>query len=604
MHAALLPLIAAAMAAGPHWKPNDQALKAYDRGAEALEAGRLEQAQRKLGESLAQDPDCGACSHALAVTLLRLDDAEEAVERLQELARQHPHRAEVMVSLADAAFGSQDFDLSIEAASIALVLDATRWEALEAMIRACLRTGDLATARTWMDSASGAHPDDRLACLELDLRVEEGDTAGAETSMQKCERSADDALIAHARSRVAAATGDYTSLSEQASQSGRSDVQRLSDALLAFEQGDHRRAVRLLEIVLEAQPSNAEAALFLGLSEHRLGRDERAIVTLTRAFEGEAWIEVGRDGSYAGVVTAGGARVFEERLRQGVGLLVLLQVERGLLADASHSLDRAKAELGGCAEIDAGRVALLAARGEPTAAAISATRALGSWPGVPLLDDTVRELLLNHPQARTDELLEAALTAGLAEGGYWRAIALRDGGQPDACGDTLDAVMPLVDELNRETITTLAWACAVEAGRLEQADTHRAVLLANGLNPDLDVSLNHARLAIASGQHASARALLDQLDIVRPDRLAYARSLRVLVAVGLEQLDHALALQREAPVSAEVGFELALALLRAERLVEAAPVLSASCGGLDDPAQRARCQTIEGEVAGVLEDAR
>jgi tetratricopeptide (TPR) repeat protein len=596
----LFLLAGAALASSPHWKPNDEALHAYDRGVEQLEASRLEQAGRSFRQALDRDPDCGACQHALGLTLLRQDDAEEAVELLQELARTHPARAEVMVSLADAAFGSQDFALSIEAASIALVLDATRWDALTSMVRACLRTGELATARRWMDSASGAHPDDRLACLEADLLVEERSLDAAQAALDKCERSGDDDLIAHARVRLAAATGDYTALSSQASSRGDRDLSRLSDAFASHDAGEHRRAATLLRQVLAETPANAEAALLLGLSEHALGHSERAEEALARAFEGEAWIEVGRDGSFRGVVTSEGARIFEERLRQGVGLLVMLQVQRGALDEAQASLDRAKEELGPCAETDAGRIALLAARGEIEAASVTASRALADWPDVPLLDDTVRELLLNHAGSRTDALLQAATDAGLAAGGYWRALADRDTGDPVSCLSSLQPALSTADEAELPTVATLAWACAVEAGELDSADRYRLSLRELGAAADPDVSLNHARLLLAHGEHEPALALLDELALEREDRVRYARELELTADIGLGRLDDALAVLQTTPVSAELRFELALALLRAERIDEALPLLGGCCEGLQDVAHRTRCGELLEQVEGVV----
>ena len=606
MHAIVFPalLCVHAHASGIHWKPSDDAIRAYDRGAVALEDGRLEAAQRRLTEALDIDPDCGACAHALAVTTLRQDDAEEAVERLQELARRHPERAAVMVSLADAAFGSQDFALSIEAAGIALVLDATRWEALTAMVRACLRTGELDEARRWMDSASGAHPDDRLACLDVDLLVEQGDPSGAAARLDKCERSGDEDLIAHGRMRLAAATGDYTGLSSEASRRGGRDLSKLSQAFAAYDEGSYRRAATLLRQVVAENPADAEAALLLGLSEHHDGNSDRAVDALALAFDGEEWIRVGRDGSYRGVVTAEGARVFEARLRQGVGLLILLHVERGEQEQASDILDRAKMELGGCAEIDAGRIALLAARGEPGVAALTASRALAEWPGVPLLEDTVRDLLVQHPTSRSTELLDAATTANMPEGGYWKALGLRDTGEPGACIDAIEPTLPLADDASRPSLLTLAWACAVEAEELDAAGRYRAELAEVEGNPDPDVSLNHVRLLLGAERWIDAQVLLEQLDPTRPDRVDYARSLGLLATLGLGDLDGALAVHTTGVVHPEASFELALALLRTERLEDAEPLLNACCSTLEDPDQGARCTTVHGEVTSILQGTR
>jgi tetratricopeptide (TPR) repeat protein len=599
-----LVLLGSAQASGPHWKPIDAAIDSYDRGVVALDAARLEPAARRLREALDHDPDCGACLHALGVTLLRQDDAEEAVEILQDLAHRHPERAEVMVSLADAAFGSQDFGLSIEAAGIALVLDATRWEALTAMVRACLRTGDVATARRWMESASGAHPDDRLACLEADLLVEEAALDDAVKAMEKCSLSGDADLIGHARARIAAATGDYTGLSSQARQRGDKALGRVSEAFAAHEAGEHRRATILLRQELAANPANAEAALLLGLSEHALGHSARAEQALGQAFVGETWIQVGSDGSYRGVVTAEGERIFDERLRQGVGLLIQLQVQRGDLEGAARSLDRAKEELATCAEVDAGRIALLAARGEPEAAAICATRAVAAWPGVPMLDDAVRDLLLSHPSSRSPQLLEAAAAAGLVEGHYWAAIAQRDTGAPLACIDTLAPALDALDSPSRHTVLTLAWACAVEADELERADGYRTVLGATGADLDADVSLNHARLLLASGRFEDCIGLLGGLGLERADRVDYARGLGLMAHIGLGDLDTATAQAATGPVSPETRFELALALLREERIDEATPLLEGCCATLAVEEHQARCSAILEQVRGLEAEAR
>ncbi len=599
-----LLLIGAALAAGPHWKPSDDALRAYDRGVEALDAARLDVAERRLREALVADPDCGACAHALGVTLLRRDDAEEAVELLQELARLHPQRADVMISLADAAFGSQDFALSIEAAAIALVLDATAWDALTAMVRACLRTGDTATARRWLDSASGAHPDDRLACLKADMFVEEGDVTGASAMLEKCELSRDDTLIAHVRARVAAASGDYTALVSQAHEGGNKDLSRFGQAFAEYEEGSYRKAASLLRLVLADNPSNAEAALFLGLSEYHQGHSDKATEALTLAFGGETWISVDRQGGYSGVVTAGGAEVFEARLRQGVGLLVQLQVQQGDLEGAAHSLDRAKAELEPCAEVDAGRIALLAARGEPQAAAVTATRALAAQPGVPMLEDAVRDLLLNHRESRSPELLEATTATGMAEGPYWAALTQRDLGAPLECLEALAPALVGDDAQTRPTTLTLAWACAVEADEVERADGYRELLLAEGASLDADVSLNHTRLLLAAGQFDGSLALLRSLELERNDRLDYARNLEVMALIGLGDTEQALATASAGDTTAETRFELALALLRAERIAEATPLLAGCCEGLELEDNRTRCRDLLLQVEGLAEETR
>ncbi len=602
--AALFLLASSAQASDPHWKPADPALSAYNRGVEALDAERLGQAERRLQEALAVDPDCGACAHALGVALLRQDDAEEAVELLQQLARQHPHRAEVMVSLSDAAFGSQDFALAVEAAAIALVLDATRWDALTAMVRACLRTGDLAEARRWIQSAGGAHPDDRLACLQVDMRVEEQTLESAQAAMQKCERSGDADLMAHARSRLASATGDISVITSQAVARGDRDLEHLSLAFAAFERGEHTRAASLFRRILDDNPADAEAALLLGLSEHHLGHEQRAEEALARAFEGQAWIRVGRDGTYAGVVTAGGAEVFEARLRQGVGLLIQLQVSRGELAQAAQSADRAKERLGPCAELDAGRIALLAARGEEEAASASATRALGEWPGVPMLEDAVRDLLADYPHSRSAALLDAATEAGLVEGAYWAALGLRDTGDAAGCIDRVEPAIAIADESALGPLLTLAWSCAVESDDLQRAERTRATLLAAGLEPDMDVSLNHARLRLGLGLFDECIALLDGLSPSMKEQQDYRRTLRCLALVGQGRLDAALQEQRAGTVTAEARFELALALARDERLEDAQPLLAGCCDALQAQENRDRCYRILEELQGSNPGAR
>jgi tetratricopeptide (TPR) repeat protein len=600
----LLALLAGpSLSADPHWKPGDAAMKDYNRGVEALEEGRLELAERRLHAALEADPGCGACAHALGLAMLRQDDAEEAVELLQELARTHPRRAEVMVSLADAAFGTQDFALSMEAAGVAIVLDATRWEALIAMQRVCLRTGDLATARRWMASAAGAHPDDRLACLEADLLVEESRLEAAAASLEKCARSGDEPLIAHVHSRLAAASGDFSELTSQAAASGDRELARLSEAFAAYDAGEYRRASSLLRRALEDQPDDAEAALLLGLSEHRDGHSDRAVLALARALEGEAWIRVRPDGSYAGVVTAGGAEVFEERLRQGLGLLVQLQVERGELAEAEGSYERAKQHVGACVELDAARIALLAARGEAGAASITATRALERGPPAPMLADAVRELLLRWPEARTPELLAAAAGARLAEGGYWAAVHHAEAGDASSCLSTLSETVSWADEPARPALTQLGYACAVQAEDLERAEAYRLLLRDLELTPDSDVSLNHARLLLAAERHTSCLRLLVGHAPSGPEAEVYARTLRLMAQLGLGEIDRALAIALEGHTAAEARLELAIALLREERLGEAGPLLATSCPELRGD-HGERCVSLLDELQRVLGQTR
>ncbi len=594
MLSALL-LVAAALAASPHWKPSDAALKDYNRGVEALDAERLGQAERKLKEALLRDPTCGACQHALGVTLLRQDRSREAVDLLGELASTHPHRAEIMVSLSDAAFGAQDFGLALETAAIALVLDAMSWDALTAMVRACLRAGDLETAGQWIETVSGAHPDDRLACLQADLLVEEGAITQATAKLDKCERARDPALYAHVATRVAAASGDHQAVAQQAEARGSLKLSDLSRAFAAYEAGAHSRAASLLGRVLDGNPANAEAALLLGLAENASGHPERAMEALTRAFEGETWIEVDASGGFSGIVTASGAAVFEERLRQGVGLLIQLQVQQGMSKQARETLDRAKERPGPCAEITAGKVLLEAATGRPEVAAATAARGLERWPGVPMLQDAVRELLAEWSASRQPDLLEAAWADGILEAAYWQALAHRDMGQPDTCLERLDAALPRAEGASTSPMQVLAHACAVEAGDATRANQ---LLDAQGGPPaaDPDVALNHARLLLDRGRLEDCAAVLDGLALTREDRRDYARTLQLGLHLANDHLDAAMAMLPTGSVTPHARLELALALLRAERIAEAHPLLEGACSELQDPGVLERCDQVRAEL--------
>lgn len=255
----------------------------HDRNAVAADA---------FERALAMDPDNADARYGLAVlalTLGRTERAEKALTRLYEAGNRSNDAAFYLGNIAD-----QRGEYTA----------ARRWykrvqgggHQLDARVRAAVmraRTGDVAGARTELQSLRSGHPDqiDRLYLAEGELLLRVNRINAALTLYDRAlERRPDDAdllygraLVHERRGNIDKAAADLRAILEQ-----QPEAPRALNALgymLSNHSSRYQEALGYIRKALDAQPDDPAVMDSMGWIQYRLGHLEKARDFLSRAYE-------------------------------------------------------------------------------------------------------------------------------------------------------------------------------------------------------------------------------------------------------------------------------------------------------------------------------
>ncbi len=408
-------------------------------------------------------------------------------------------------------------------------------------------------------------PDDPQAhVLYVNYLLREGrDAKAAEHLEQTIEGSLDDPILWDQLLRVRIAEGRYADAQQtvvrMAEEHPDDPITRVADARLAIAEGRYDDGIRTLAAVVEAH-EEFESLRLLALAHYRHGDDGEARAAMNRALalaprpplsvlRLDARIDHAA-GDWAGVlrnlqIVAGRGEELtpEERV---LGATALYQTGRPQVGRALLEEMLAAPDAPPEAALELGR---LEARRDPERAHRALSQAHARNPGSQELLLALTEMEVTRGEAAAAlARLDSIVASGRATPRtlLLRAELLRDAGRLDAAeADVLRAF-----EANPELpgAVDLLFQVYQAAGRLgevrrsfEQAET--AGVLHSGARTLL------ARIALADGDTARARDLLEQVVRDRPRMREARRELALVLAERGEDLDRALELVRQAEAS-------------------------------------------------------
>jgi tetratricopeptide (TPR) repeat protein len=605
MHTAVLLALSLATArpAAAAWLPRAADRAAYSEAVARLAQGRLEEARAGFESVLAADPSCGMAAHGLGMALLRQGEVRASISTLEAAASDHPDAATVHVGLSTARFVAQDFAGSRSAAQRAVSLEPDSIDAHAALQQVLLRQGDLEGARADLSGARSRLPDPVMACFEVQIAAEAGDTATARARVDRCRRAGAPELVAAAVTRAGGGV-DAEAVGAMASGMGVDAIVLLSQAVDRMNAGDAATAEELLDRLLQRHPHRTDARLLRGQVRAARGDTAGAKADLTEALDDGTWIDVYRSGAMSGILR----KSDEDRLRgaiaMGAGLLAGLLVDEGDIAGADALLARISGQFPAHPGLTAGKARVAMAQGDGAGAAGLLDQGLATWPDDPSLLDAASAIVLQEPRAATPRVAD-----NLGRSRTWAhphnlAISQLKRGDAAACIATIEGARKrLAGSLPAEPAMRLAHIglrCAAEA---EDLPTARALLPRAGEMRGIPAvtRFNLALLEQRDGRPDAAwRLVRDLVNSPPQDNPTLARA---VVGLGLRlhvekgRMAEATALAQTPEADPADVFWLGSKLAAAGDLEEARSLLADACPRLQDD-DASRCSTLLGQLGG------
>jgi len=513
------------------WSPVVTDQRVYSAAIVDLAGGRLEDAVSGFTALLDKDPSCGMALHGRGMAHLRQGDLTAAATDLKAVVAAYPGRPEGHTGLSTVRFAQQDFAGAAAAARAALSASPGDIDAQSALQQVFLRTGDLDGARVALTSAADALPAPIVACFEVQLAQEAGDTQAVEAQLGNCRSAGVPALVAAAISR---ASGDSAIVGEMAGELGVQDLLLHAQAVDLFNDGEYAQAVRTLDKVLDHSPHRADARLLRARARYASGDATGALDDLETAFDAETWVDVHRSGAMSGILRKSDEDALNAEVIAGAGLLVGIHVDVGSLESARARLESFEAELGQPPALMAAGARLLRAEGQPEAAWTRVEDGLRAHSGDPILVRLASQWAVAHPDEVSSTLAAQLVTSGSWQDAWNLAISKRTGGDLAGCHDT--AAQALTSSAlaappdSQRKLAGLAHRCAVAGEALTNADA----LVDDVGGPDaIDplIAFNHARLRQASGDALGAISLLGKRTAAPPT--GQPDVARAIVALGI-----------------------------------------------------------------------
>jgi len=601
LHALLsVVLLTAPSEARAGWAPVVTDQRAYSAAITDLAGGRLEDAATGFSAILDKDPDCGMALHGRGMARLRQGDLSGAATDLSAVTAAFPDRPEGHTALSSVRFAQQDFAAAEAAARAAVAADPGDIDANAALQQVLLRTGDLSAAKQALAAARDTLPPPIVACFEVQVAGEAGDTATAEAAAGQCRSAGVPGLVAAALSR---ATGNASIVGEMAGHLGVEDLLQHAQAVDLFNDGAYAEAAATLDPVLARSPHRVDARLLRARARHATGDTAGALTDLEAAFDAPTWVDVHRSGAMSGILRKSDEAALDAEVVAGAGLLVRIHLDAGDTAEATRRLDAFEEALGPRPPLQAARAELLQRAGDTAAAWALLGSALKERPDSPHLLRLASAWAVASPSE-----VPAEVSAILGASGSWQdawnlAISQRKGGEVAACHTTaagaLDTSAASAPPDARRKLAGLAHRCAVAAQDLAAAD---ALVGKAGGSDSLDpvVAFNHAHLRYSGGDASGTLSLLaeriDQPDATQPDATRASVALAIRAHLDLDALDSAHALATGGWATPEDQLVVASRLAVADDHDRAKALLDAACPVLSGDA-RSRCDKLVGVLA-------
>jgi hypothetical protein len=236
------------------------------------------------------------------------------------------------------------------------------------------------------------------------------------------------------------------------------------------------------------------------------------------------------------------------------------------------------------------RAVLEAAAGRPAAAWPIVDEALRRWPRDPHAVRAAAEVASLDPDHVTPAAQAAIRRPADVVHHHNKAVAALNGGDGARCLTHVQSAVAVATEEELPRLQEVGYACAVSAGRPDEASRLMLARRSVAALPAESV-VRHGKLLLDAGRAHEAARLLRVLRTDDPTLARDAGSLRIRAHIADGDLDAALAVVRSAASHPASRANLAAKLAKADRPGEARALLEATCPELDGKAA-ADCEEL------------
>ena len=562
------------------WHPQQESVPVLEQAIQAMENGQHETSERSLKRLLKSDP-CGFCQLTMANVVLAQNRPLDAMAILTALKEDHDDQEHVWTLMGQTHFTLQNWDRAKECAQTALKLEdeGGHLNALQLLLWVSLRTGDYDTLLKPLAARRRASPRSAYACLELEVRADQGDKERVEELFEQCRSAEESAFVENATARRAQLLGEKAKL--DAGDSWRTG--QLEQAAEAFNRQDWESAAKIYRTVLKREPENLVARLNLGVCLRAQGLLEEAAKELARVFEGETWITVD-GGRYTGILTKQAERDWLDLRSQAGGMYVGVLVELGRVDDAVRHLKRFDDVLEPGPHLARAQMDVLVGQGRIEDAWDTVRVSLKSWPDATPVAQGAWAVAWAAPE-KADVALLKQLPSTRGEDLVNLALVARDF---ETCVDRAAAALPKASRTERGKIAALGVSCAAMVDDVEQGEAFLKDADPNEVTDAARYNLALAHLKAEDPEAALARLPEEGSDEELNTAVA---GIRLSALRALERWPEALKQAAHPSISPDRRASLAAALLTANTLqADALRLLEQACPQIEDPAIAESCK--------------
>lgn len=565
----------------PRWEPRPSVIADYNLAVEALNALAFAPAEQVLRSVIAQDPGCGLCRQTLAITLVRQERPDEALQLLGPLAEAHPKRPEVFSLISVAAIAAQHPEQARAAAAAAVALEPEDFAAQRSLLRALLAVPDLDAAQDAAEAARAALTPPEAACLEAEVKLAAVALAGVEPLLAACAELGDEALVGEMALKLARAQGDLAAVLRLARAQRLAPLMQKAQAAEHLQAGELHAAMQILDEELTRRPGDLDALLLRAWCWQALAQPAQAEQDLVRLLSQPPTAFADERG-----------RLFEMHSwralrRRAMALYVTLLVDDDRAPEARRRLEAERPTLGEGPALSAAEVTLLLAEGDAEGASLAWEGATGRWDRSEALASVAIRLDGETPLSASG----LVWLQSRADPGYTLQLATQryHGGRYDGCQDALTPLLGHPDPEVSRLALQLAHRCAVADEDLPSAQALLAQLAAVTGTPTDEAALRHAWLLGEAGQDDAALALLGRLSPPPGDARTQHRSLSVWLLTRQGRLDEAIALSESGDIEPAQLANLAVALYEDGQRSRARGLMQSACDQMPAPDDARRC---------------
>lgn len=481
------------------WEPKASLIPLYNEAIENLNDGELADAQKVLERLLKQQPDCGLARVLHVQLLLESGKTEGISAEVEALVKEFPDESSAWRLLARYSFLQQDFVRSLSAAQEAVRLAPNELSSQQLLQQALIRKGLYTEAEAALDAAKGKIGEPEIACMRIDIFLDQKKVSEAQTLLARCEQSTEKEMVRFARANLLMSGEDADAAAEAVYAVGADNLAQSQRARAKIKTGDYQGCVSELTPLLAKNPKDLGARLQRASCYYYLQRHADAKSDLQFVFQADTWVDLRPGGTMTGIVTQGAEEELWNAARLGSYLLVTIELEDRELEAAAADLERMKSHFGEGPETAASTVQLLALQGQDPWPVL--LPALQKWPNEDTLLQSASAVVVSAPPP-PPEVITLLHQSSAWNDRYNLAASYFNRQQYRECLQELDGLSP--PESDKKTLLNLTYDCAAGAEDLVKLDQLLTIYTPTG-----HAAVHHAWLLLQANRKEDAKKLLE-----------------------------------------------------------------------------------------------